>query len=58
MEIFIYQNFRALFYPKIKVKIKIRSNSSPYWVKRLQTDYKNAHSQIKLKQWASIQKWE
>jgi len=27
MEFFIYQNFRAIFYPKSKVKIKIISNS-------------------------------
>jgi hypothetical protein len=29
MEFFIYQNFRAVFILKIKVKIKISSNSCP-----------------------------
>jgi hypothetical protein len=49
MEFFIYQNFRAVFILKIKLKIKISSNYRPEWFKRLKSNKKNAHSLVKNK---------
>jgi hypothetical protein len=40
MEFFIYQNFRAFFILKIKVKMKISYNSCPEWIKKLKSNNK------------------